>query len=64
MCCESREGGHHSLMGRSQLFSCCCMPYGHHHLTLEKENEMLESYKRHLEEEVSRVDERMKKIKK
>jgi hypothetical protein len=63
MCCEPR-GGHHSPMGRFQSFGCCCMPHGHHHLTPEEEKEMLESYKRDLEDEVSRVEARIKKIKK
>jgi hypothetical protein len=42
----------------------CCMPYGHHHRTLEEEKEMLESYKRDLEDEISRTEARIKKISK
>ena len=42
----------------------CCMPYGHHHRTPEEEKEMLESYKRDLEDEISRVEARIKKIQK
>ena len=42
----------------------CCMPYGHHHRTPEEEKEMLESYKRDLEDEISRVEARIKKVKK
>ena len=39
------------------------MPYGHHHRTGgEEEKEMLESYKRDLEDEISRVEARIKKI--
>ena len=38
------------------------MPYGHHHRTAEEEKEMLESYKRDLEDEISRVEARIKKI--
>jgi hypothetical protein len=40
------------------------MPHGHHHHTLEEEKEMLESYKRDLEDELSRVEARIKKISK
>ncbi len=61
MCCEPR-GSHHSPMGRFQSFGCCCMPHGHH-LTPEEEKEMLESHKRDLEDEISRVEARIKKIK-
>ena len=38
------------------------MPYGHHYRTAEEEKEMLESYKRDLEDEISRVEARIKKI--
>jgi hypothetical protein len=40
------------------------MPHGHHHLTPEEEKEMLESHKRDLEDEISRVEARIQKIKK
>jgi hypothetical protein len=40
------------------------MPYGHHHLTPGEEKEGLESYKRDLEDEISRVETRIKKISK
>jgi hypothetical protein len=40
------------------------MPHGHHDLTLEEEKEMLESYKRDLEDEISRVEARINKIQK
>jgi hypothetical protein len=40
------------------------MPHGHHHLTPEEEKEGLESYKRDLEDEISRVEVRIKKVKK
>jgi hypothetical protein len=40
------------------------MPHGHHHLTPEEEKEELESYKRDLEDEISRVKARIKKIEK
>jgi hypothetical protein len=39
------------------------MPHEHHHRTPEEEKETLESYKRDLEDEVSRVEARIKKIK-
>jgi hypothetical protein len=48
--------GHHFQGG-------CCVPYGHHHPTPKEEKEMLETYKRDLEDEISRVDARIKKIK-
>jgi len=38
------------------------MSHGHHHLTPEEEKESLESYKRDLEDEISRVEARIKKI--
>jgi predicted nucleic acid-binding Zn-ribbon protein len=40
------------------------MSHGHHHHTLEEEKETLESYKRDLEDEISRVKARIKKISK
>jgi hypothetical protein len=40
------------------------MPHGHHHRTPQEEKEMLESYKRDLEDEISRVEARIKKISK
>jgi hypothetical protein len=43
-------------------FGGCCMPHGHHHRSPEEEKEMLESYKRDLEDEISRVEARIKKI--
>jgi hypothetical protein len=47
-----------------QSFGGCRGSYGHHHhLTPEEEKEMLESYKRDLEDEISRVETRIKKIK-
>jgi hypothetical protein len=45
-------------------FGGCCMPHGHHHHSPEEEKEMLESYKRDLEDEISRVEARIKKISK
>jgi hypothetical protein len=45
-------------------FGGCCTPHGHHHLTPREEKEWLESYKRDLEDEISRVEARIKKIKK
>jgi hypothetical protein len=45
-------------------FGGCCMPYGHHHRSPKEEKEMLESYKRDLEDESSRVEARIKKISK
>jgi hypothetical protein len=40
------------------------MPHEHHHRTPEEEKEMLESYKRDLEDEISRTEARIKKISK
>jgi len=62
MCCEQKMG-HHSPLGLHS-FGGCCMPQGHHHLTPEEEKEMLESYKRDLEDEISRTEARIKKISK
>jgi len=62
MCCEPRWG-HHLPVGFRSL-SGWCMPHGHHDLTLEEEKEMLESYKRDLEDEISRVEARINKIQK
>ena len=45
-------------------FGCCCAPHGRHSLSPEEEKEMLESHKRDLEDEISRVEARIKKIKK
>jgi len=39
------------------------MPHGHHPLAPKEEKEMLESYKRDLEDEIARVEARIKKIK-
>jgi len=61
MCCEPKWG-HHSSMGRLQSFGCGCMSPGHHHFTPKEEKEMLESYKRDLEDEISRVEARIKKV--
>ena len=61
MCCEPKWG-HHSPMGH-HFQGGCCVPYGHHHPTPKEEKEMLETYKRDLEDEISRVDARIKKIK-
>lgn len=61
MCCESKWG-HHSPIGH-HLYGERCMLFGHHHRSREEEREMLESYKRDLEDEISRVDARIKKIK-
>jgi len=44
-------------------FGGCCSPHGHHGPTPKEEREMLESYKRDLEDEISRVEARIKKIK-
>jgi hypothetical protein len=60
MCCGPKWG-HHSPMGH-QAQAGCCMPYGHHHRTAQEEKETLESYKRDLEDEISRVEARIKKI--
>jgi hypothetical protein len=38
--------------------------HGHSHCPLDEEKEMLESYKRDLEDEISRVEARVKKISK
>jgi len=38
------------------------MSHGHHHFTPKEEKEMLESYKRDLEDEISRVEARIKKV--
>jgi hypothetical protein len=65
MCCESKSGHHsHSSLG-PHSFGECCMPHGHghHHPTPKEEKEMLESYKRDLEDEIARVEARKKKIK-
>jgi hypothetical protein len=52
-------------MGQFQPFGYGGMFHGHHHHhTLEEEKEMLESYKRDLEDEISRVEARIKKISK
>jgi hypothetical protein len=40
----------------------CCSPHGHHYLTPKEEKEWLESYKRDLEDELSRVGARIIKI--
>jgi hypothetical protein len=40
------------------------MSHGHHPLTPEEEKERLESYKRDLEDEISRVEARIKKTSK
>lgn len=61
MCCEPKEV-FRSPMG-FHSFGGCCMPHGHHHPTPKEEKEMLESYKRDLEDEISRVEARIKKIK-
>jgi len=42
----------------------CCTPHGHHHPNPEEEKEMLERYKRDLEDEISRVEARITKISK
>jgi len=60
MCCEP-NWSHHSPMGH-HFQGGCCMPYGHHHRSSEEEKEVLESYKRDLEDEISRVEARIKKI--
>jgi hypothetical protein len=62
MCCEEKVG-HHSPLG-FRSFGGCCMPHGHHHFTSEEEKEGLQSYKRDLEDEISRVEARIKKISK
>ena len=62
MCCEP-QSDHHLRMG-FQPFGGCCGPHGyHHHLTPKEEKEMLESYKRDLEDEIARVEARIRKIK-
>ena len=62
MCCELKSE-HHSPMGH-HFQGGCCMPHGRHHLNPKEEKEMLESYKRDLEDEISRVDARIKKVSK
>ena len=62
MCCEPKWG-HHSPMGH-HFSGGCCMSYEHHHRTPEEEKEMLECYKRDLEDELSRIEARIKKISK
>ena len=62
MCCEPKWG-HHSPMGH-QFQGGCCAPHGHHHPIPEEEKEMLERYKRDLEDEISRVEARITKISK
>ncbi len=64
MCCEPKWG-HRPFMGPMghPFQGGCCMPHGHHPLTPKEEKEMLESYKRDLEDEISRVEARIKKIK-
>lgn len=61
MCCEPKWG-YHSPMGH-HFQGGCCMPYGRHHLTPKDEKEMLETYKRDLEDEIARIEARIKKIK-
>ena len=61
MGCEPKFG-HHSPMG-PHFQGGCCMPHEHHHPTPKEEKEMIESYKRNLEDEISRVEARIKKIK-
>jgi hypothetical protein len=61
MCCEPK-GAFRSPMG-FHSFSGCCAPHGHRHLSPREEKEWLESYKRDLEDEISRVEARIKKIK-
>jgi hypothetical protein len=39
------------------------MPHKHHHLTPKEEKEMLETTKRDLEDEIARIEARIKKIK-
>jgi hypothetical protein len=62
MCCEPRWGLY-SPMERFQSSGCCCTPHGHHHLSPKEEKEWLESYRRDIEDELSRVEARIKKIK-
>jgi hypothetical protein len=61
MCCEPK-GVFHSPMG-FHSFGGCCTPHGQHHFRPKEEKEWLESYKRDLEDEISRVEARIKKIK-
>jgi hypothetical protein len=62
MFCESMVG-FRSPMGFHQS-GCCCAPHGCNILSPDKEREMLESLKRDLEDEISRVEARIQKIKK
>jgi hypothetical protein len=62
MCCEFKSG-HHPPMRVYSFGGGCCMPHGHHHPTAKEEKERLESYRRDLEEEISRVETRTRKIK-
>jgi hypothetical protein len=61
MCCGERIA-HHPPMGLHS-FEGCCGPHGHHYRSAQEEKEMLESLKRDLEDEISRVEARIKKIK-
>ena len=63
MCCEPK-GMFRSPMGFHSSGGCCSPHgHGHHHLTPKEEKEWLESYKRDLEDELSRVEARVRKIK-
>ena len=61
MCCEPK-GMFRSPMGFHSPGGCCT-PHGQHHFRPKEEKEWLESYKRDLEDEISRVEARIKKIK-
>jgi len=61
MCCEPKGAFRSSMSFHS--IGGCCTPHGHHHLAAREEKEWLESYKRDLEDELSRVGARIKKIK-
>jgi hypothetical protein len=61
MCCGERIA-HHPPIGLHPFVECCG-PHGHHYHSAQEEKEMLESLKRDLEDEISRVEARIKKIK-
>jgi hypothetical protein len=61
MCCEPKMG--HPFHSWHHFYGGCCMPHHTRPLSPKEEKEWLESYKRDLEDEIARVEERIKKIK-
>ncbi len=61
MCCHPMMG--HPFQYRHHFYAGCWMPHGHHPISPKEEKEWLESYKRDLEDEIARVEARIKKIK-